>query len=94
MKSEALHKGVILSFNNTEGKGGGYGFIARPGLPDVFVHISELVGAQDKADRALYAGDQVSFEIGMSRKQKPCAVNVRVQVRAAKNENRKTPRRD
>ena len=82
--------GIIKSFNNNSGAGGGYGFITRPGEPDMFVHISELRGASE-GDRKLFAGDQVSFEIGRNRKQQPCAVNVRVQLRADDSQER--PRR-
>jgi len=77
MKSQT---GIIKRFNNDDGEGGGYGFISRPGQPDVFVHRSELVGV---GERKLFPGDKVSFDIGLDQQQRLRARNVRVQVRAA-----------
>lgn len=78
------HTGIIKTFNNNTGSGGGYGFIAWSGEADMFVHISQVVGATEGKRATLFPGDQVSFEV-RNRKQdgRPCAVNVRVQVRAA-----------
>jgi cold shock CspA family protein len=74
--------GIIKSFNNAKGKGSGFGFISVPGERDMFVHIREVRGATD-SDRQLFAGDEVSYEIGEGPDGRPCARNVIVQLRAA-----------
>ncbi|MEP0764521.1 MAG: cold shock domain-containing protein [Chloroflexota bacterium] len=48
--------GVVKWFNAQKG----YGFIAREGGPDVFVHYTAIVGA---GYRNLNEGDQVEFSI-------------------------------
>lgn len=83
--SHKSETGVVKFFKNGTGKGSGYGFISREGgLPDVFVHASQLRGAS-YSDKQLFAGDQVSFEIGEGKDGKPCAFNVRVQLRATES---------
>ena len=52
----------------------GYGFIARPGGDDVFVHHSNIVS---KGVKTLDEGMTVRFDIGAGRKG-PQAVNVKV----------------
>lgn len=51
----------------------GFGFIAREGEPDVFVHYSEIDGT---GFRSLEENQRVEFEISQSPKG-PQAVNVR-----------------
>lgn len=80
MSTKQSHTGIVKRFNNNTGKGGGYGFIAQEDGPDMFVHVYDIVGAGNKE---LFPGDQVSFEIGQGKDQRPRAVNVRVQLRAA-----------
>ncbi len=62
--------GTVKFFNNEKG----YGFIARDGQPDVFVHYSNITGA---GFRSLNEGDQVEFEVGPGRKGEE-ALNVRL----------------
>lgn len=55
----------------------GYGFIAREGQKDVFVHFTDI--ADDGGDgkrRNLFEGDRVEFEVEQSDRG-PKAVNVR-----------------
>lgn len=56
----------------------GYGFIARPGFNDLFVHVKQVQGA---GKHQLNEGDEVSFTIGEGRKG-PEAQHVIVQLRA------------
>jgi cold shock CspA family protein len=83
-------RGIINSFRNGDGKGKGFGFITRPGLADLFVHIEDFHGA---GPRELHTGDQVSFEIAPGRAGRPRAKNVRVNIRAEQTETDWTPRR-
>jgi cold shock protein len=53
--------GTVKFFNAQKG----YGFIAREGGADVFVHYSNIEG---KGYRSLEEGQQVEFEIGPGRK--------------------------
>ncbi len=62
--------GIVKFFDAQKG----YGFIAREGEPDVFVHYSNIAGA---GYRSLEQGQQVEFEIGPGRKGDE-AQNVRV----------------
>jgi len=62
-------QGTVKFFNNEKG----FGFIAREGGDDVFVHFSNIVGDGFKA---LEEGQTVEFEIGEGRKG-PEAQNVR-----------------
>lgn len=50
----------------------GYGFIERPGEPDVFVHFSAI---QQRGFKALDDGEEVEFEIVMGDRG-PQATNV------------------
>ena len=50
----------------------GFGFIAREGGPDVFVHFSAI---QSQGFKSLAEGDQVEFEIVQGEKG-PQAANV------------------
>lgn len=93
-RSSESHTGIVISFNNKTGKGGGYGFLHWEGGADIFVHISDVVGATEKNRPALYAGDTVSFEISQDRNQRLRAVQVRVQLRAEQTEVHHQPRRD
>ncbi len=61
-------RGRIKWFNNRAG----WGFIERPGGPDIFVSHSEITGDGFKA---LQAGDAVEFSVRRSRRG-PYAVNV------------------
>ena len=51
-----MPKGTVKWFNNTKG----FGFIAREGGNDVFVHYSAIQGDGYKS---LEEGDQVEFEV-------------------------------
>jgi CspA family cold shock protein len=62
--------GVVKWFSNEKG----YGFIARDGEPDVFVHFSAIDGT---GYRSLVEGQQVEFEVGAGQKG-PEAQTVRV----------------
>jgi CspA family cold shock protein len=53
--------GTVKFFNAQKG----YGFIAREGGEDVFVHFSNIDGA---GYRSLEEGQSVEFEIGQGRK--------------------------
>ena len=62
--------GTVKWFNAAKG----YGFIAREGGKDLFVHFSEIQ-VSDNSYRTLNEGDQVEFTIGDSPKG-PQATNV------------------
>jgi CspA family cold shock protein len=62
--------GVVKWFSNEKG----YGFIAREGEPDVFVHFSAIEGA---GYRSLEEGQRVEFDVGTGQKG-PEAKTVRV----------------
>ena len=62
--------GTVKFFNDEKG----FGFIARAGEKDVFVHYSNIEGT---GRRSLNEGDTVEFEVGEGRKG-PEAVNVKV----------------
>ena len=63
-------KGVVKWFNAEKG----YGFIAREGGPDVFVHYSAI---NMKGFRKLEEGQAVQFEIEAGKAGKgPQAINV------------------
>ncbi len=71
---EQRFRGKVVWFNN----GKGYGFIARDGGPDVFVHHS---GIQAEGYRTLKQDDQVEFSIvtGPNNRQQAEGV-VRVEI--------------
>jgi len=54
-------QGTVKWFNDAKG----YGFIAREGGPDVFVHFSAI---QTQGFKSLAEGDQVEFEIVQGQK--------------------------
>ena len=54
-------QGTVKWFNDAKG----YGFIAREGGPDVFVHFSAI---QTEGFKSLAEGDQVEFEIVQGQK--------------------------
>jgi cold shock protein len=57
-----MPRGTVKWFNADKG----YGFIAQDGgLPDVFVHFSEI---QEAGFRNLEEGQRVEFEIGQGTK--------------------------
>jgi CspA family cold shock protein len=60
--------GTVKWFNDAKG----FGFIAREGGPDVFVHFSAI---QSQGFKSLAEGDQVEFEIVQGDKG-PQAANV------------------
>ena len=62
--------GTVKFFNAEKG----YGFIAREGGDDVFVHFSQIEG---EGYRTLQQGQKVEFEIGPGRRGDE-ARNVRV----------------
>ena len=53
--------GTVKWFNSEKG----YGFIAREGAPDVFVHFSAIVG---EGYRSLEEGQKVEFDVAPGRK--------------------------
>jgi CspA family cold shock protein len=57
----ARMKGTVKWFNDAKG----YGFIAREGGPDVFVHFSSI---QSQGFKSLAEGDAVEFEIVQGQK--------------------------
>ncbi len=61
--------GTVKWFNAEKG----YGFIAREGEPDVFVHFSAIQGS---GYRTLEEGQRVEFDVGPGRKGEE-AQNVR-----------------
>lgn len=63
-----MAQGTVKFFNSEKG----FGFIARDGEEDIFVHFSNISGS---GYRTLDEGDKVEFEIGEGRKG-PEAVNV------------------
>jgi CspA family cold shock protein len=60
--------GTVKWFNDAKG----FGFIAREGGPDVFVHFSSI---QSDGFKSLQEGDRVEFEIEQGQKG-PQAANV------------------
>ncbi|MBI4364902.1 MAG: cold shock domain-containing protein [Candidatus Latescibacteria bacterium] len=60
--------GRVKWFNEAKG----FGFIERPGGPDVFVHYSAITG---EGFRTLKEGDEVTFEVTQGPKG-PQASNV------------------
>jgi len=62
--------GTVKWFNGQKG----YGFIAREGGEDVFVHYSAIEG--EEGFRNLYEGDRVEFAVEQGQKG-PSAVGVR-----------------
>lgn len=60
--------GTVKWFNDAKG----YGFLAREGGPDVFVHFSAI---QSTGFKSLAEGDRVEFEIVQGQKG-PQAANV------------------
>jgi cold shock protein len=62
--------GTVKWFNAEKG----YGFIAREGEPDVFVHFSAIQGT---GYRTLEEGQRVEFDVGPGRKGEE-AQNVKV----------------
>ena len=60
--------GTVKWFNDAKG----FGFIAREGGPDVFVHFSAI---ESQGFKSLAEGDQVEFEIVQGQKG-PQAANV------------------
>jgi CspA family cold shock protein len=65
---EKAMTGKVVWFSKVKG----YGFIARHGGPDVFVHYTAIVA---KGYRALAEGDAVEFEV-VQGAQGPQAANV------------------
>ena len=65
-----MPEGTVKWFSNEKG----YGFIARNGGDDVFVHFSAIEGTGYKS---LEEGQRVEFEVGPGRKGDE-AQNVRV----------------
>ena len=61
MEQGEMATGTVKFFNAQKG----YGFIAREGGADVFVHYSNIEG---KGYRSLEEGQQVEFEVGPGRK--------------------------
>jgi len=69
-KEDAVAVGTVKWFNSEKG----YGFIAFPDGPDVFVHYSAI---QSDGFRTLDEGDKVEFEIQAGRDGRSQAADVR-----------------
>jgi len=65
-----MAEGTVKWFNPDKG----YGFIAREGGDDLFVHFSEI---QSEGFKTLDEGQKVSFEEAMGNNGKKQATNVR-----------------
>lgn len=63
--------GIVKRFDDRKG----WGFIAREGKPDIFVHYKQII-QNGNGRRTLFEGDQVEFEPGQGQKG-ACAENVR-----------------
>jgi CspA family cold shock protein len=70
MKRDEVATGTVKWFNNEKG----YGFIAREGGDDVFVHFSNI---QASGYRTLEEGQRVEFDVAPGRKGEE-AQNVRI----------------
>jgi CspA family cold shock protein len=64
-----MPRGTVKWFDDRKG----YGFIARPGMEDIFVHYSAIQG---NGFKTLSEGEEVEFEIANGPKGAQ-AVNVR-----------------
>jgi CspA family cold shock protein len=53
----------------------GYGFIEQAEGEDLFVHFSEI---QSEGFKSLDEGQEVTFDVGSGKNNKPQATNVRV----------------
>jgi CspA family cold shock protein len=61
LKEEVLAEGTVKWFSNEKG----YGFIAREGAEDVFVHFSAI---QAEGYKSLMEGQRVEFEVVQGQK--------------------------
>jgi cold shock protein len=61
LKEEVLAEGTVKWFSNEKG----YGFIAREGAEDVFVHFSAI---QADGYKSLMEGQRVEFEVVQGQK--------------------------
>jgi CspA family cold shock protein len=61
VKEEVLAEGTVKWFSNEKG----YGFIAREGAEDVFVHFSAI---QAEGYKSLMEGQRVEFEVVQGQK--------------------------
>jgi CspA family cold shock protein len=61
LKEEVLAEGTVKWFSNEKG----YGFIAREGAEDVFVHFSAIQG---EGYKSLTEGQKVEFEVVQGQK--------------------------
>jgi CspA family cold shock protein len=85
--SKPFQSGIVKWFSEHKG----YGFIAREGAPDLFVHASDVRGPHEIGQPKLATGDQVSFLV-IHNSKGDAAGEVRVNVRASDKTSH--PRRD
>lgn len=65
--------GEVIFFGDKKSGKNTFGFIARDGHDDIFVHFSDI---QSNGFKTLMAGQKVSFQIGTNHDGKPKAINV------------------
>lgn len=67
--ADVRYDGEVIWFDNKSG----YGFIARPGEKDLFVHFSDITC---EGFKTIKKGQRVSFTIGTNNKGQPKATDV------------------
>lgn len=67
---------VFFGSKSKDKKHNNYGFIARPNLPDLFVHWSDI--SDMEGYKTLKEGQKVSFQLGTNHNGQPKAINVKV----------------
>jgi CspA family cold shock protein len=78
-------QGTVKWFNDAKG----YGFIAREGGPDVFVHFSAI---QSSGFKSLAEGDRVEFEIVQGQKGPQASDVTKIEERGTRRRDRPADR--